>query len=114
MNFLFAACKPCLLECNALNQLNKRLDSTKFQLISITYETHETILRIKNEHDINFTMLSVSKNEFRKLFQISGCPVNAIEDKSGIVRYWKSGGELSQDLANDFIHKEIYPRMLKL
>jgi hypothetical protein len=47
------------------------------------------------------------------LLQGFGCPVNVIVNKEGIVKYWKSGVEVSEERAIDFIVNTIYLKILE-
>lgn len=110
VNFWFAGCKPCLLEFDGLNKLNEKLrGSEDFQLIAFTYEKQEIINEIRKKYSLNFRTISVSYEEFERLLQGFGCPVNVIVNKEGIVKYWKSGGETSKEKVDDFIWKIMYP-----
>ncbi len=114
INFWFASCKPCLLEFNALNKLYDQLVwNEKFQFISLTYEKPEIINEIKKKYNLNFEIISVSYEEFSGLLQGFGCPVNVIVNKEGMVKYWKSGGEVSEERAIDFILNKIYLKILE-
>jgi len=113
IDFWFAGCKPCFLEFNALSALRKKFESNRsFQLISITYEKKDVIEAIKRNHILDFRIITTSKEEFEKLLQGTGCPVNVILNKKGIVKFWKSGGEVSAEKSNQFFEKNIYPRIL--
>lgn len=114
INFWFAGCKPCLLEFNALDRLVKKLKSTReFQIISMTYENRETIDELKKKFTMGFRITTIPQPEFNSLLQGTGCPINVILDKNGIIKFWKSGGEASEEKLNVFFENTIYPAILK-
>ncbi|MBX2924400.1 MAG: TlpA family protein disulfide reductase [Chitinophagaceae bacterium] len=114
INFWFASCKPCLLEFNALSDISQKLSAEKkFQLITFTYEKNDAIEDLKNKFNMWFNIMTIPEVDFRSLLQGFGCPVNVIVDEYGIVKFWKFGGEISEEKSDQFFRNEIYPRILK-
>ncbi len=114
VNFWFESCRPCLLEFKGFNLLYDKLRKDKeFQFISFTFENEEAIKNVRKKYNLKFKIISVSYQEFIRLNESFGCPVNAIVDKEGKIKYWKSGGKTSESDAIDYIFKTIYPLLLE-
>lgn len=79
----------------------------------MSYDKPEVINEIRKKYNLNFGIISISYEDFTRLLQGFGCPVNGIVTKEGTIKYWKSGGETSENMANDFIWKIIYPKIME-
>lgn len=114
VNFWFATCQPCIKEFNALNKLNDKLRGNKnFELFAFTFETPETIEKVKQKYHLNYTIISIPEEECRKLLRVGGYPTNVILDKSGIIRFWKSSGEATEKERNVFITDSLYSKIIQ-
>lgn len=114
INFWFASCRPCLLEFSALSNLSSRLSNEKkFQLITFTYEENDVIENLKTKFDMRFNITTIPVKDFQSMLRGFGCPVNVIVDEYGIIKFWKGGGEVSEEKSAQFFRDEIYPRIIK-
>lgn len=110
INFWFANCRPCLTEIDALNELHDQFkNSPDFEILSFTYEPADVIQQFVRKHKIHYRVLSVSEKDCRRLMINNGYPTNMILDKSGIVKYSKSGGFPSPEQANTYFRETLYP-----
>lgn len=115
INFWFEGCHPCMAEMEALNNLFKKLASDKdFLFISLTWDNTETIKRVKEKYDLAFEVYTASIKECQRLNFGCGYPTSIVLDKSGIVKYRKSGGSIKTEEANEFIEKTLLPEIQNL
>jgi thiol-disulfide isomerase/thioredoxin len=115
INFWFEGCHPCMAEMEALNNLFKKMSSNKdFVFISLTWENNETIKRIKEKFGLAFEIFSAPPKECQRLNFGCGYPTSIILDKSGIVKYKRSGGPIEIEKANEFIEKTLLPQIQSL
>ena len=108
INFWFEGCHPCMAEMDALNNLFKKMNSNKdFVFISLTWDDKETVKRVKEKYGLAFEVFSASTEECQRLNFGCGYPTSIVLDKSGIVKYRRSGGSIKTEEANEFIEKTL-------
>jgi hypothetical protein len=93
---------------------NKLKASEGFIFLSVTFESQQTINRIRDKYHITYPIYSVDEKECLRLNFDNGYPTNIILDKNSIVRHIYVGGEESKDTAKKFVNEEIYKMTLKL
>lgn len=98
INFWFKDCAPCIAEFESLNNLfNKFSSNPKFQFISITFESPETIEKIKKKYNIPYTIYSIPQEECSSLNYGLGYPVTIILDKNSNITDLNSGGFIDKE-----------------
>lgn len=114
INFWFEACPPCVAEFGALSELYQKLkDSTNFEFISFTFESAETIKKVRMKYDMPYRIVSISRKDISALLlKRSGYPTNVILDKNGKVAYWGTGGSTDAGQARDYIMTKVYSKIL--
>lgn len=115
VNFWFEACAPCIAEFKGLDQLYDSLkaDST-FAFISFTYETKNTIARVKKKYGLKFPIVSVSSSDCYRLNQDNGFPTNLILDTNLAIRHIETGGRIDVEEARWHIMNRIFPALKRI
>lgn len=103
INFWFEGCHPCMAEMEALNELFNKMKSKDFIFISVTWENKEVIKRVKEKYALDFEVFSTSGKECQRLNFGCGYPTTIVLDKTGILKYWCSGGSIIEKEARQFI-----------
>lgn len=112
MNFWFMACRPCMDEMPALNELYEHFKSdSNFVFISITTDNEERISTIRNRFAVAYDIFSLSFKECGRLNVTYTYPANIIIDKEGIVRFFKTGGSNTEADINHFFRKKLYKKI---
>lgn len=115
INFWFEGCHPCMAEMKALNNLYKELNGNKdFIFLSLTWENKEAIKRVKEKFDLSFEVFPTTAAECQRLNFSCGYPTSIILDKTGIVRFKRSGGSIEIEKATEFVEKILMPEIKKL
>lgn len=104
VNFWFKNCAPCIAEINALNKLYTEFkDNKHFQFISFTYEDPFAIEEIRKEYQIPYDIISVTREECKRLNFGKGFPSNFIYDKDAKIVFMKIGGKTdAAEVEKDF------------
>ena len=112
INFWFASCIPCVAEFPALNSLYKQYENdTSFKLISFTFESRETIQKMREQHSLLFDIYPISLIDVMKLNLDNFFPTNILLDKNGFVKELYVGGETDSEHADYFFKTEIIPKI---
>ena len=92
LEFWFKNCPPCVEAIPALNNLYKKYGNTNFEFYGIEFlnETKENVNKYIEGKNIQYPMLYNGK-AIASLYKISSAPTFLIVDKTGIIRYAKSG-----------------------
>lgn len=103
ISFWFEWCTPCRAEFPAFNELyNNKKNNKDFVFIAATYETPNTIERIRKEHHLQYPLASISKAECERLKLAGGYPVNIIVDKAGRIAAYHLAGSADSTKAKAF------------
>lgn len=115
LNFMYIACKPCMVEIPTLNKIHREIKSDKFQMVSIAAHTHEQVTAFLSDSNsvfsavrkrfkidtISFKLIAEceSQNEetkqeeielmcntISKSFYVQGYPTTFLIDQQGYVR----------------------------
>jgi len=112
INFWFEGCHPCLAEFGALNELAQKLKGNKeFEFISFSWDTTETIKRVKEKYKLQFKVFQASAKECSRLNQNSGYPTTIILNRQGIIKYWIMGGETDTTRAREFVMNTLLSKI---
>lgn len=115
VNFWFEACPPCLAEFEALSEMYQLLrDDTNTAFITFTFESEEAIKKIREKHKLEYTILSVTKEECRRLNNQNGFPTSMIVDRTGKIQWFSTGGNLEREKVRKFIIGFVYPKILNM
>lgn len=110
INFWFEACAPCIAEMGALEALFLKFNPyKKFQFLSITYETKESIDNISLKYNMPYSIISTSPDSCYYLNFRKGFPTTIILNEEGRVAYFTIGGDTNPEGANLFFKTNIYP-----
>ncbi len=90
INFWFQACHPCMEEMDALIELNNKIKNTNNEFISFTFDSPETVERIRKERNLNFKIICVSNEECHRLMIAGGFPTHIIVDEKGNIEYTRT------------------------
>ena len=89
LNFWFTECKPCIVEMQDLNALQKK-HSGSVVFLGITFDNPEKVNALLKTTTFNYQIIPNAEiicNDWN----IEGYPTNIVIDKKGIVRYVKVG-----------------------
>ncbi len=112
INFWFEACKPCVAEFGALNELYEILkDRKEFVFISFTPDDAQTIKRVKENYQLPYRIFHVSQEECYRLNQGAGFPLSIILGKDGRIRYFHGGGQATKEKAKEFVMDQMLPKI---
>jgi thiol-disulfide isomerase/thioredoxin len=110
INFWFEACKPCMAEMGAIDEIARELRSRKdFVILSLTWEDIQAIQRVKSKFPMSYPIYSVTEETCERLNGGGGYPTNVVVDKSGMIRYIGVGGKTDPDQAREDIRQRILP-----
>lgn len=113
INLWFEACKPCMAEMDALNELYKKLkDKNDFEFISFTYENQEAIQRVKEKYNIKFPVYSVSVKECMRLSPETGFPTNLLLDRKGIIKHYFANSGSDKEKIRDYMINSAVPEII--
>lgn len=103
ISFWFEWCTPCRAEFPVFNELyNNKKNNKDFVFIAATYETPNTIERIRKEHHLQYPLASISKAECERLKLSGGYPVNIIVDRAGRIAAYRLAGSADSTKAKAF------------
>jgi thiol-disulfide isomerase/thioredoxin len=113
INFWFEGCHPCMEEMEALNELQQQLKDNKYFLfISFTWENAAAIKRVSQKHHITFAILAASGQECRRLNFDNGYPTHIILDRTGVIKYFHSGGgSTEKEEPREFVMKTLLSKI---
>ena len=105
-------CSPCVAECYAMNLLyNKFKGYPKFKFISITPDTDKTIKEFVAEHNLQFPIYRITKENSLKLNMGSGFPTKILVRADGKIEKFVSGGATDSEIANEIIKQAFYSKL---
>ena len=115
INFRFEACASCIAEFDALNKLYERFRSNKnFQFLSFTFELKENAKRVANSYHLSYPIICLERSSIYKLIFDLGFPTTMITDKTGKIKFIKSGGPEDEETANKVIDSLYSAKIEKL
>ena len=115
ITFWFESCAPCIAEIDGFNEMFVKLKSnSNFLFVSFTFDPDSTIRKLVTKYNIKYKVIHIDKPECYRLNFKNGFPSSFILDKKGIIRYFKTGGEIDKARATKAVLTEIYPQILAL
>lgn len=110
INFWFEACKPCMAEMGAIDEIFREYrDHPDFVVLSLTWEDKEAIQRVQAKFPMTYPVYSLSEAHCERLSGGRPYPTNVVVDKQGIIRYIGSGGKTVPEEARADIRARILP-----
>jgi cytochrome c biogenesis protein CcmG/thiol:disulfide interchange protein DsbE len=87
INFWFEKCPPCIAEMPELNKLVARYGPQAVRFIGITHDTPASAKHFQKRNGYKYEIVSLSKDEIRKLNINHGFPSNVLVGKDGKIIY---------------------------
>lgn len=100
-NCWFVACRPCVAEIPALNQLATKYQSDSALFIAITFDTENRIRTFLQKNPFAFQIASLPQKEIDAIKKVALYPFTAIVNKKGklsFVLFGRPAGENMEDL----------------
>lgn len=112
INFWFEACQPCIAEFRALNDLYLKYKyNPDFSFVSYTWENSESVVRVRKKYNIKYPIITLPDTVIHKLNFQSGFPTNLILDRSGLIRFFFTGGVNKPDEASRLFKQHVYQKV---
>lgn len=93
INFWYEACRPCIAEAEAMNNLYETFSKrANFQFLTFTFDKKENAERFVKKHNIKYPVLLVSIDSANILNFRQGFPVSIIVNKVGRIEVFSPGG----------------------
>lgn len=110
INFWFEDCPPCIAELQALNELYADFCHREdFELISISFETPDTIKEWTINNSIKFPICHLQMDDLVRLNFRKGFPTNILIDKDGNIAAIQIGGSRDPEKACGAFKLKFYP-----
>ena len=93
LNFWFIACKPCIAEIPALNELQQAFSKQDVVFLAITFDKNQPVKNFLKTHPYNYTIVPGAK-AYLDLWKAQVFPANIVIDKKGVVRYHHFGNDV--------------------
>jgi len=87
INFWFEKCPPCIAEMPELNNLVAKYGKKAVRFIGITHDSPASARRFQKRNAYQYEIVSLSKDEIRKLNINHGFPSNVLVGKDGKIIY---------------------------
>jgi cytochrome c biogenesis protein CcmG/thiol:disulfide interchange protein DsbE len=87
INFWFEKCPPCIAEMPELNNLVAKYGKKGLRFIGITHDSPTSARRFQKQNGYRYEIISLSKDEIRKLNINHGFPSNILVGKDGKIIY---------------------------
>ncbi|MBE5317645.1 TlpA family protein disulfide reductase [Pedobacter sp. MR2016-19] len=87
INFWFEKCPPCITEMPELNNLVSKYGKKGVRFIGITHDAPASARRFQKRNGYKYEIVSLSKDEIRKLNINHGFPSNVLVGKDGKIIY---------------------------
>jgi len=87
INFWFEKCPPCIAEMPELNNLVAKYGKKAVRFIGITHDSPASARRFQKRNGYQYEIVSLSKDEIRKLNINHGFPSNVLVGKDGKIIY---------------------------
>lgn len=115
INFWFEGCPPCVAEFDALSEMHQLLKNQKnTEFITFTFDSDASIVKARVKYNLNYRIISISRDECYRLNNSNGFPTSMLLDKYGKINWISSGGHLEKEKVKKFIIGYVYPKMLRL
>lgn len=85
INFWFEACPPCVKEIPELNKLVAKYGQSGVRFIAITYDLPKKAKKFQKKSGYKYEIVSLTKDEIRKLNINHGYPTNILIGKHGMI-----------------------------
>ena len=95
INFWFEKCPPCIAEMPELNKLAAKYAARGVRFIGITHDAPSSAKRFQKQNAYQYEIVSLSKDEIRKLNINHGFPSNILVGKNGKIVYAMANFSLS-------------------
>jgi len=87
INFWFEKCPPCIAEMPELNNLAAKYGKKAVRFIGITHDAPASAKRFQKKNGYRYEIVSLSKDEIRRLNINHGFPSNILVGKDGKIIY---------------------------
>ena len=87
INFWFEKCPPCIAEMPELNNLVAKYGKKAVRFIGITHDSPASARHFQKRNGYRYEIISLSKDEIRKLNINHGFPSNILVGKNGKIIY---------------------------
>lgn len=87
INFWFEKCPPCIAEMPELNNLVNKYGKKAIRFIGITHDSAASAKRFQKRNGYKYQIVSLTKEEIRKLNINHGFPSNILVGKDGKIIY---------------------------
>ncbi|WP_025141402.1 TlpA family protein disulfide reductase [Pedobacter jeongneungensis] len=87
INFWFEKCPPCIAEMPELNKLLSKYGKNGVRFIGITHDSPASAKRFQKRNGYKYKIVSLSKDEIRRLNINHGFPSNILVGKDGKIIY---------------------------
>jgi len=87
INFWFEKCPPCIAEMPELNKLVTKYGKNGVRFIGITHDAPASAKRFQKRSGYQYEIVSLSKDEIRRLNINHGFPSNVLVGKDGKIIY---------------------------
>lgn len=87
INFWFEKCPPCIAEMPELNKLVNKYSGRKVRFIALTYDLPAAAKRFQKRNGYKYEIISLTKEEIRKLNINHGFPSNILIGRDGKILY---------------------------
>jgi hypothetical protein len=93
---------------------DKLKDSSNFLFLTFTFESDATIKEFVSKYNIKYKVFHIDKDECYRLNFKNGFPTSFILDKTGLIKFFKAGGQVEKEKATNDVLTNIYPSILAL
>ena len=115
INFWFKSCAPCIAEIDAFNELfNKLKSNPDFLFLSLTFDSDSTIKKVAATYNIEYNIFHIDRAECYRLNFKNGFPTSFILDRKGLIRFYRTGGQIEKEKSTKEVMTQIYPEILKI
>jgi len=92
LNFWFTTCEPCRYELPGLNRLVKEYANQGVHFLALARNTEDEVVQFLSRHSFDYGH-AVDSDELRMKFCVlGGWPMSMVIDRTGVLRFVKTGG----------------------
>lgn len=113
INFWFEKCPPCIAEMPELNKLTERYASKGVRFIGLTYDSPTAVKRFQKRNGYKYQLVSISKDDIRRLNINHGFPSNILIDRNGRILYATANISFSDEMPEFKIKSILFEEKLK-
>ena len=115
INFWFESCSPCIAEMDGFNEMfNKLKGNPDFLFITFTFDSDSIIKKVVSKYNIEYKTFHIDRAECYRLNFENGFPTSFILDRKGLIRFYKTGGQIEREKSTKEVMTQIYPEILKI